>query len=188
MARNSLEVEMAHTPDAALAVETHRLAANGEIPNNPALPLLVYRGVLPLEGDPAAQCEQIFAGNGWPPAWRDGIYPYHHYPATAHEALGIVRGRARVRFGGAGGPVVEVSAGDVVVIPAGVGHKKESASDDLLVVGAYPDGRDEPDIRRGEPGERAAAAADVARVPLPAADPVAGMAGPLMGAWRGGPA
>jgi uncharacterized protein YjlB len=175
---------MAPLPETDLAVETHHLAENGEIPNNPALPLLVYRGALPLDGDAAAECERIFAANGWPPAWRDGIYPYHHYHATAHEALGIVRGEARVRFGGEGGPVVEVRAGDVVVVPAGVGHKSEGASGDLLVVGAYPDGRDEPDLCTGKPEERERARARIPLVARPAADPVFGAAGPLIEAWR----
>ncbi|HLI12877.1 MAG TPA: cupin domain-containing protein [Alphaproteobacteria bacterium] len=171
-------------PGETAPLESFRLADDGHIPNNAALPLVVYRNVLPLDGaDPAAACEALFAENDWNGGWRDGIYPYHHYHATTHEALGIVRGEARVRFGGEAGPVVTVRAGDVVVIPAGVGHKSEGATGDLLVVGAYPGGR-EPDMCTGRGDTRLRALASIAHVPLPAADPVYGVKGPLLGAWR----
>ena len=55
--------------------------------------------------------------------------------------LGIAAGWVRVRLGGEGAQTVELRAGDVVVIPAGVAHKNEGASPDLLVVGAYPRGQ-----------------------------------------------
>src|SRR5437899_6148106 len=130
-------------------VELYRLADDGIIPNNAALPLIVYRGALPPSGDVARQFEALFARNGWSGGWRNGIYPYHHYHSTAHEVLGIANGHARVRFGGAKGETVAVRAGDVVVVPAGVGHKRESASADLLVIGAYTDGRG-PDLCTGK--------------------------------------
>ena len=170
----------------AVTIETHRLEDDGRIPNNPALPLLVYRGVLALSaGDPAAECEATFARNGWTGGWRNGIYDYHHYHATTHEVLGIVRGEARVRFGGERGPLVTVREGDVVVIPAGVGHKNEGSTPDLLVVGAYPDGRDW-DLCRGEPGERPRVLDNIAAVPLPGADPLHGADGPLVRLWHQG--
>jgi uncharacterized protein YjlB len=163
--------------------EAYRLLADGDIPNNPRLPLLVYRGVLPLAGgDAAAACEAMFDRNLWPAAWRNGVYAYHHYHTTAHEVLGIVRGEARVCFGGPNGRVVGVRAGDVVVIPAGVAHKNEGASADLLVVGGYPKGQDW-DICPAKPGERGCSAADIARVGLPEADPVYGKGGPLTEKW-----
>lgn len=167
-----------------LKPETYRFTAGGGVPNNPRLPLLVYRGVLETEGnDPAARCEQLFTRHHWPAAWRNGVYDYHHFHTTAHEALGIVRGEARVRFGGPGGQTVQVRAGDVVVIPAGVGHKNEGASGDLLVVGAYPKGQDW-DICPARPGERDCALASIADVPVPESDPVYGADGPLIEEWR----
>ncbi|MGQ9367176.1 cupin domain-containing protein [Azospirillum sp. A39] len=164
------------------ATQTIRLADDGRIPNNPALPLVLHRRAVAPGGDLAAAFEEAFARNGWRGGWRDGIFAYHHYHATAHEVLGIAAGRARVRFGGEQGETVEVEAGDVVVIPAGVGHKNLGASPDFLVVGAYPAGQD-PDMNTGRPEEHARALALVPRVPLPAADPVFGSGGPLVQLW-----
>ena len=166
-------------------IETYRFADDGVVPNSP-LPLVVYRGALPDSGDRAAACEEMFARNSWPASWRNGIYPYHHFHSTAHEVLGIARGSARVRLGGESGQSVELHAGDVVVIPAGVAHKREAASADLLVFGSYPRGQS-PDMCRAEPARHDRAAANVAAVPLPASDPVTGRAAPLLDCWREAP-
>ena len=163
-------------------VEEFRFADDGAIPNNPALPLLVYRSVLDLSGDAATKCERRFAEHGWSGGFRAGVYGFHHYHSTAHEVLGVVSGEARVRFGGEAGETVAVRAGDVVVVPAGVGHKNEGASDDLLVIGAYPEGRG-PDMCRGRPSERPRVLDNIKRVALPDADPVYGAAGPLIATW-----
>ncbi|MBV9539223.1 MAG: cupin domain-containing protein, partial [Acidisphaera sp.] len=158
--------------------ETHAFADDGTIPNSP-LPLLLHRAALPA--DPAA-IERAFAGNGWANSWRNGIFPFHHFHSNAHEVLGIAAGRARVRFGGAQGRDVEVAAGDVVVIPAGVGHCRVSDDAGLLVVGAYPGGA-EYDTCRGDPAQAQAVRRNIARVPLPAADPLFGADGPLRALW-----
>ena len=166
-------------------VDQYLFRDDGKIPNNRTLPLLVYRGVLDAHAkDPAGDCERLFARHRWTGAWRNGIYDYDHFHRTAHEVLGIVRGEARVRFGGPEGLVVEVQAGDVVVIPAGVGHCNMGASRDLLVIGAYPDGDGEPEICTGKGREHDQALDTVPKVPLPARDPVFGETGPLLDRWR----
>jgi uncharacterized protein YjlB len=165
-------------------VETYRFADDGVVPNNPVLPLVVYRRALAEGGDCAAACERLFEQNGWPDAWRNGIYAHHHYHSTAHEVLGIAAGNARVRLGGENGQTVELRTGDVVVIPAGIAHKRESASADLLVIGAYPRGQS-PDLCRAEADSHDRALGHIAAVPLPAADPVTGRADPLLECWRG---
>ena len=81
--------------------------------------------------------------------------------------------------------MLELEAGDMVVLPAGVGHCNEGASGDLLVVGAYPGGA-AWDLRRGEPAERDEVLCNLAAVPLPGADPVHGTDGPLSRLWRAG--
>jgi uncharacterized protein YjlB len=161
---------------------TVRFADDGAIPNS-RLPVLVYKNVIEAGGDVAAAIEKIFAANGWLPQWRNGVYPFHHYHSTAHEVLGIARGSARVRLGGENGRDFDLAAGDVVVLPAGTGHKRLSERGDFLVVGAYPPGQDW-DLLRGDPGDRPKALDNIARVPLPETDPVGGKDGPLVRLWR----
>ena len=153
---------------------------DGTIPNS-RLPLLVYRDAVPAD---AAAIERVFASNRWPPAWRDGVHPFHHFHSTAHEVLGVARGQASVLFGGPSGKVLQVRAGDVVVIPAGVAHCNQGQSDDLLIVGAYPDNGRAPDLRRGKPNEHSAAQQAIVAVPMPEADPVDGVNGAVSGFWR----
>ena len=159
--------------------ETLSFADDGAIPNS-RLKLLVYRGAVPADAD---AIERLFAANHWPPAWRDGVFPFHHFHSNAHEVLGVARGWVKVLFGGPGGQVAEVKAGDVVVLPAGVGHCNQGQSADLLIVGAYPANGPHPDTHRGKPAEHAAVARNVVATPLPDADPVAGTQGPLLRLW-----
>jgi uncharacterized protein YjlB len=94
----------------------------------------------------------------------------------------VVRASARIAFGGEAGVTVEVGAGDVVVIPAGVGHCNLGSSRDFLVVGAYPRGQSW-DLRTGEPDERPGVLENIRKVPLPEKDPVFGNKGPLTKHW-----
>jgi uncharacterized protein YjlB len=157
---------------------------DGTIPNNPRLPFLVYRGAIDLEGQesPERAIESTFGANGWGDMWRNGIFPYVHYHSMIHEALGIARGRAKVRFGGEAGEVLELAPGDVAVLPAGTGHQRMWASPDLLVVGAYPhSGR--YNLCRGSRAEHARAIKSIPLVPPPETDPVYGAGGPLLQLW-----
>jgi uncharacterized protein YjlB len=164
--------------------QTFLFADDGLVPNNPRLPFVVYRNAIDLSGarDPAARIEETFARNGWGNMWRNSIYPYVHYHSMIHEALGIARGRARVRFGGQLGEELEMEPGDVAVLPAGTGHQRISASADLLVVGAYPpSGR--YDECHATPDNHARARESLLAVPLPEADPAFGRGGPLVRLW-----
>lgn len=162
--------------------ETFTFADDGAIPNSPK-PLLVYRNAVPT--DPNA-IEDLFARNHWPPAWRNGVFPFHHFHSTAHEALGVARGHARVLFGGPNGKILELHAGDVAILPAGTGHCNQGASPDLLIVGAYPAGTAaQLDTRRGRREEHDEVVRNIATVPVPDADPVTGPHGPLPRLWVG---
>lgn len=162
-----------------------RFEEDGAFPNNPELPALVYCGALHLSeaGDPAAVLERVFAANGWSSGWRDDVYAYHHYHSTAHEVLGCYAGRARVQIGGPNGAEVEITQGDVLVLPAGVSHKKLESSEDFCVVGCYAGGR-RYDMMYGHGDERPAADDRIRCCPLPEADPVYGFDGPLTRHWE----
>lgn len=154
---------------------------DGIIPNS-GLPLLLYRNAFATtEKEGAAWLEARFAANNWANSWRNGIYDYHHYHSTSHEALGIYAGTALLHLGGEHGEKVQVEAGDVLVIPAGVGHKNLH-SKDLAVVGAYPNGR-HYDVKRGLPGDRPEADMNIAAVPLPETDPLFGPNAGLVRIW-----
>jgi uncharacterized protein YjlB len=155
--------------------EERHLSDDGIVPNNAALPLKVYRGAFATAAAraPAAVIAHL-AANGWGGAWINGIYDFQHYHATAHEVLVIAAGSADVQFGGPSGPVLTVAAGDAVLIPAGVGHCRTSPAPGLVVIGAYPDGQENPDLRRATAADRAAALALIPRVSRPGRDPVHG--------------
>jgi uncharacterized protein YjlB len=171
------------------APEAIRLAPGDNVPNNPDLPVLVYRGVLRGGERKAAAVRRRFAAHGWGAGgWVGGIFDWPHYHAETHEALAFLRGRAQVRLGGDGGPVVGLGAGDVCVLPAGTGHQCLEATGDLAVVGGYPDGAQVETIDASGPDAetlRAAAAEAVATTPTPTADPLAGSDGPLARLWGG---
>ena len=77
---------------------------------------------------------------------------------------------------GHGGKRIRFSAGDVIVMPAGVSHAMVEHSDDVMVVGGYPDGRDWDNIQEDHITEetRRAAAKRIMMLPIPSRDPVAG--------------
>lgn len=156
---------------------------DGLVPNN-RLPFLIYKGAMDVSGpEPERTIEDRFGANRWGDMWRNGIFGYLHYHATVHEALGIARGKAEVRFGGDRGTTLDVCAGDVAVLPAGTGHQCLSASPDFSVVGAYPPGP-KMQITRPSPQNHVKALKTIALVPLPPSDPVMGKDGPLVRLWK----
>ncbi len=159
--------------------ETFLFEGDGEIPNS-RLPLLVYRAALPADLEVIERC---FAANNWPPAWLDSVHSYHHFHSNTHEVLGVTRSKATVQFGGAGGPEATIAAGDVVVIPAGVGHRNSAHTPDLMIDGAYPGNAPRSDQYRGNPADYTAVLARIAEVLPPWADPVSRADGPLCRLW-----
>lgn len=150
---------------------------NGKAPNS-RFPLLIHRGGIPGGGAEAVRSR--FRENGWLNNWEyPGIYLYHHFHSTSHECLGIARGWMELELFGRGGAKVRVEAGDVVVMPAGVSHVMTGNSDDVLVVGGYPEGRDWDNIQEEFLSDELyrAAAKLIMSLPIPSADPVTG--GPL---------
>jgi uncharacterized protein YjlB len=145
----------------------------GETMPNSRLPVLIYRA----EAD---GFEKLFAANGWVGIWRNGVYDFDHYHSNAHEVLGIEAGRATLQLGGEEGQAVDVSAGDVIVLPAGTGHRRLSRSADFSVIGAYPRGQSSYDLCRDRTPE---AELRITKVEMPETDPVRGAKGPLLTLW-----
>jgi uncharacterized protein YjlB len=160
---------------------------DGTVPNNPALPALIYKGAADVGGgDPARAIAELFARNGWGHGqWRNGIYTFVHYHSMIHEALGIARGTARVQLGGPGGRTLDFEPGDVAVLPAGTAHQRLSGSADLLVIGAYPPEGTYNLCRGDNPDDRDRALTTIPQVPVPQSDPVLGKDGGLTALWRG---
>lgn len=146
------------------------------------LPLLAYRKTKNGGEHTAEIFEDLFERNGWPPAWRNGVYSFHHFHSTAHEVLGVYAGRAAVVFGGEDGVAVELRSGDAVLIPAGIAHCLLNKDAAFQVVGAYPAGQ-VPDLIRGVVDALPEADRRSRLVALPEADPLLGSEGGIFSAW-----
>jgi uncharacterized protein YjlB len=145
-----------------------------QIPNNPSFAVLVYRD-LPAVSGGADSCRGLFAEHGWVGSWVDGVFDFHHFHSTSHEVLGVVSGEATLELGGPQGERFDVSAGDVLVLPAGTGHRRASTRGAFTVVGAYPRGQEDYDLLRGDdPAEVTAARERIAALGAPPSDPVGG--------------
>jgi uncharacterized protein YjlB len=163
--------------------EEFKFKDDGVFPNS-VLPLLVYRQALATkDGDGGSVMQECLTANDWTNSWRNGVYSFAHYHSTTHEVLGVFSGKATLQLGGQHGKNVEIRAGDVIVIPAGVAHQKITGTADFAVVGGYPDGRDW-DLLRGVPGERPEADRKIAALPIPDNDPIYGADGPLRQIWK----
>ena len=165
-------------------IESHQLAPDECFPNNPDLPLLLFRQALDKTTEVVANdVEKLLHVRGWGGTWQNGIFSYHHYHSNAHEVLVVCAGHARVQFGGPHGPIVSVTAGDIALLPAGTAHKQVEASTDFLVIGGYPPGQEDYDVIRDDPSAKAAAERRIAKVALPLSDPLYGDSGPLLQYW-----
>ena len=165
-------------------IKTLQLQGNDNFPNNPELPVLLYKNVFDFnENDPASTIEKILRENNWGGSWRNGIYSFHHYHSTAHEALGVYGGWADVQLGGPESDIVRIEKGDLVILPVGTSHKKIDSGDGFAVVGAYPDGQTW-DMNYGKPEELEKARANIFKVKLPSKDPVFGVNGKMFEYWE----
>lgn len=159
-----------------------QLVENKTFPNNPQLPVLLYKNVFGKEVTPN-EIEECFYKNNWTGSWRNGIYDFQHYHSTAHEALGVYGGWAKVQLGGDNSDIVTIEKGDLVVLPAGIAHKRIESGDGFAVVGAYPD-RQQWDMNYGKAEEVKLAKQNILKVRLPSNDPVMGENGRMFDYWK----
>src|SRR5919202_5151956 len=153
-----------------MRLETWSAPPGGRIPNHPSFAVLVYRGVDAAAAG-AAAARGLFAEHGWGGSWVDGVFDFHHFHSTSHEALAVVAGAPTLQLGGPQGGAFDVTAGDVLVLPAGTGHRRAAASSAFTVVGAYPHGQEAYDLLREADD---AARERIAALPAPPQDPVGG--------------
>ena len=165
-------------------IQQHYLRDNGVFPNNPDLPVFIYRGVLKLPlFMRAAHITKLLEKNHWSNTWKGTVYDYHHYHSITHEVLAVYSGSATLQLGGENGITVSLKQGDVIIIPAGVAHKNLTPENTFKCVGAYPNGSIY-DINTGKTGERPHTDQNIAHVPLPGFDPVFGKQGEMLKFWN----
>ncbi|TDM43954.1 cupin [Macrococcoides canis] len=144
-------------------------------PNHMILPVIIYN-------TEESDFETHFENNGWHNIWTNGVFDYHHFHPNQHEVLGIKSGSAKLLIGGENGQKVEVTQGDVLLLPAGYGHKKLEQSEDFKVVGAYPETTTVETSTTYEDINEVNKIINT--VPLPDTDPVSGSTGPMFKEWH----
>ncbi|OAX82122.1 hypothetical protein ACJ72_03526 [Emergomyces africanus] len=158
-------------------------------PNSP-LPVLLYRNVLPRPHSASTTIEFLERNKKWEKRGIFGHHPTPHFHPNTHECYGIFQGSSTLRIGRgkydshSSGILVPVTAGDVIVIPAGITHSCVESFDDYHYVGVYP--KNAPHWRNefGKcPIDLAAMRKMTAAVGMPETDPVYGTEGPLMYFW-----
>jgi uncharacterized protein YjlB len=164
-----------------ITYKTYLLPPRVWVPNNRKLPAVVYRHALPHANGDLTRCfEVLFERNHWMPRGRRVIFDDHQFHSSAHEVLGIASGVAEVILGGPGASIVELEAGDAMLLPAGTGYCLHAYAGCLHVVGACPAGQ-QWDVRRDAPTADELAAME--SLPFPASDPVLGDHGPVVELW-----
>src|SRR3954452_12399884 len=119
-----------------------------DVPNS-TLHVLLYRSVLsPGTAGKASAFRARFKRTGWTGIWTDTIYDYTHFHSNAHEVLGIAEGKVTLRLGGEDGSLFRLRTGDMLVLPAGIGHRRVGGDEGLKVVGAYPRGQSHYNMKR----------------------------------------
>ncbi|MCC5894196.1 MAG: cupin domain-containing protein [Alkalibacterium sp.] len=166
-------------------VELFRLEENPPFPNHP-LPVLFYPealiNLIENSKDPGNETIAFFEEKGYTNGWVNGIHDFHHFHSNTHEVLACIKGSATVQIGGPQAEEHTFTTGDVVLIPAGVAHKRLTATDDFKVVGAYPNGKS-PDMHRGDAPDYEDVQQRCYDVLVPDTDPVYKYDGPVQKHW-----
>jgi len=160
---------------------TYYFENDGDIPNN-ILPVVIYKNA--LQSMPNKNFESTFLQNGWANNWHDIILTEDHFHSNTHEVLGLKRGQARLMLGGRKGKMVNVDMGDVIILPAGVGHYSVDNSMDYQFVGGYPNGADWNLHFSLKKEDSPSILAEIANISLPEKDPIFGYNGHLFEYWK----
>lgn len=158
---------------------------NPPFPNN-SLPILYYKkGLQDALGESftAQEVLELFESNGYTNGWSNGILDEHHFHTNTHEVLACVEDEAMVQLGGADGDVFPFRKGDVLLLPAGVAHKKVDGELNFQVVGAYPEGLS-PDMQKENVDDYEELRNRVENVETPKTDPLTGSPGGVDEYWK----
>lgn len=176
------------TPLSSLRISRHTIPSHNLIPNTSIQnkPLLHYHAAFPPVTLTASAIESHLTSVGVvEPQWRFSMYSTTHFHSTTHEVLCISRGKARLCFGGEDNPgkvEKQVEKGDVLIVPAGVGHRllEDLTEEDngFEMVGSYPQGYSW-DMCYGKKGEEAKVRS-IAKLPWFDKDPIYGDQGPAL--------
>ncbi|EME48027.1 hypothetical protein DOTSEDRAFT_21742 [Dothistroma septosporum NZE10] len=141
-----------------LKVVRHQIPAHGLTPNTSLQhkPLLIYRSAFPNASASAIESHLSDIGVVTP-QWRYTMYSTTHFHSTSHEVLAVSKGKAKLCFGheeNLGRVEVTAERGDVMVVPAGVGHRllEDLGDGGFEMIGSYPKGCDW-DMCYGKKGE-----------------------------------
>ncbi|TFK47408.1 cupin domain-containing protein [Heliocybe sulcata] len=143
----------------SLKVTKHFIARHGLVPNSSATskPMLIYHSVFSPSATKSSISAHLSKTNVIEPHWTYSMYPTSHFHSTTHEVLIILRGSARLLFGGEANPEkveTDVCKGDAIVLPAGMAHRLvEDKSGDFQMLGCYPVGAARWDMCYGKEGE-----------------------------------
>lgn len=172
------------TPLADLRVSKHMIPAHKLIPNTSIQnkPLLIYHSAFPSSTSASSIQSHLKSVGEVTPQWTYTMYSTTHFHSTTHELLVVSHGSAKLCFGGEeneGRVEPTVTKGDVMVVPAGVGHRLlEDLEGGFQMVGAYP-GKGDWDMCYGKQGEEEKVKG-IEKLGWFKRDPVYGEKGPVM--------
>jgi uncharacterized protein YjlB len=148
-------------PLTTLRVSKHLIPKHALIPNTSiqSKPLLIYHSCFQPSSLSASSIEHHLSSVGVvQPQWRYTMYSTTHFHTTTHEVLAVSSGKAELCFGGEENPqrvMVQVQVGDVIIVPAGVGHRlMQDIEGGFEMVGSYPVGSKHWDMCFGKESEK----------------------------------
>ena len=107
----------------------------------------------------------------------------NHYHSTTHEVIGIKSGEVTLILGDSVGKSIAMKAGDLIIIPASVGHYSSINQLAYEAVGGYPNGT-EWDMIFNEKDKHEFAMETIRKIPIPQTDPLLGSIGLLFEFWK----
>ncbi|KAJ5161600.1 RmlC-like cupin domain-containing protein [Penicillium capsulatum] len=148
---------MSFYPASDIQVTSRLIPPWGYIPNTSiqSKPLMIYHGA--FNATAAELTQRLETVGEVMPQWIYTMYSQTHFHSTTNEVLAVVAGRARLCFGGEGNPdrfEPTVRQGDLIIVPAGVGHRllNDEGDEPFKMVGSYPHHK-QWDMCYGQPGE-----------------------------------